>query len=68
MLNTLWGVVQKESIKLLENVEIPEGTKILVTLLTDKDEQQFWQNASQTSQDAVWNNREDDIYAQLLKG
>jgi hypothetical protein len=30
------------------------------------DETQFWLQASQTSLEAVWNNDEDDVYAQLL--
>ncbi|MBI4707187.1 MAG: hypothetical protein HY761_04615 [Candidatus Omnitrophica bacterium] len=67
MLNTLWAVVRKEKIELLEKVSIPEGTRILVTLLTDKNEQQFWQGTSQVSLDTIWNNTEDDVYAQLLK-
>ena len=67
MLNTLWAVVRGKRIELLEKVDIPEGTKVLVTLLTDNDERQFWQSASQLSLDAVWNNTEDDVYAQLLE-
>jgi predicted DNA-binding antitoxin AbrB/MazE fold protein len=67
MLNTLWGIAREEKIELLEKVDIPEGTKVLVTLLTDKDDQRFWQSTSQVSLDAIWNNTEDDVYAQLLK-
>ncbi|MDI6752068.1 MAG: hypothetical protein QME07_04330 [bacterium] len=67
MLNTLWAVARKEKIELLEKVDIPEGTKVLVTLLTDKNEQWFWQDTSQISLDTIWNNTEDDVYAQLLK-
>ena len=67
MLSTLWAVVRKQKIELLEKVEIPEGTRLLVTLLTDQDETQFWQNASQSSLAAVWNNPQDDVYAELLK-
>ncbi|MBU1486871.1 hypothetical protein KKH56_02315 [bacterium] len=67
MLNTLWAVARKEKIELLEKVDIPEGTKVLVTLLAGEDEQKFWQNTSQVSLDAIWNNTEDDVYAQLLK-
>ncbi|MCZ7611937.1 MAG: hypothetical protein M5U24_00375 [Candidatus Kuenenia sp.] len=33
MLNTLWGVVKKEKIELLEKANIPEGTRVLVTVL-----------------------------------
>lgn len=46
-------------------MELPEGTKILVTLLPD-DEAGFWAHASQPSLDAVWDNAEDDVYAELL--
>ncbi|MEK7733567.1 MAG: hypothetical protein AAB318_05105 [Planctomycetota bacterium] len=67
MLNTLWGVVKKEKIELLEKANIPEGTKVLVTVLPDDTDSQFWLKTSQTSLDAVWNNAEDDVYAKLLK-
>ena len=65
MLKTLWGTVREGKIELLESEELPEGTRVLVTLLPD-DETEFWLQASQTSLDAVWNNAEDDVYAQLL--
>jgi len=65
MLTTLWATVRQGKIELLEFGDIPEGTKVLVTLLPD-DETGFWLNASQSSLDAVWDNTEDDIYAQLL--
>lgn len=67
MLSTLWAIVRGKKIELLENVDIREGTKVLVTLLTNKDELEFWQNTSQISLDKIWNNTEDDVYAQLLK-
>jgi len=65
MLKTLWATVRQGKIELIESTELPEGTQVLVTLLLD-DEAQFWLQASQTSLDAVWNNPEDDLYAQLL--
>jgi len=68
MLKTLWAVVRKEKIELLEKENIPEGTKVLITvLLPEGDESRFWLKTSQISLDAVWNNTEDDVYAQLLK-
>ena len=39
---------------------------MLVTVLPD-DEAGFWLQASQISLDAVWDNTEDDVYAQLLQ-
>ena len=65
MLKTLWATVRLGKIELLESAELPEGVMLLVTVLPD-DQAQFWVNASQTSQDAVWNNTEDDVYARLL--
>jgi hypothetical protein len=65
MLNTLWATVRQGKIELLESAELPEGVKVLVTVLPD-NEAQFWVDASQTSLDAVWDNTEDDVYAQLL--
>ena len=65
MPTTLWATVRQGKIELLEGTELPEGTRVLVTLLPD-DETEFWLQGSQTSLDAVWNNVEDDVYAELL--
>jgi hypothetical protein len=65
MLKTLWATVRQGKIELLELLELPEGAKVLVTLSPD-EEAEFWLQASQTSLDRVWDNTEDDIYAQLL--
>jgi hypothetical protein len=66
MLNTVWAVVHEGKVELLEPLELPEGAKVLVTLLPD-DDQDFWGRASQTTLEAIWNNTEDDVYAQLLQ-
>lgn len=58
MLKTLWATVRQGKIELLELSELPEGTKVLVTLLPD-EEAEFWLQASQTSLDSVWDNTED---------
>ncbi|MEH2162284.1 MAG: hypothetical protein V7K38_14865 [Nostoc sp.] len=65
MLKTLWATVRQGKIELLESQELPEGTRVLVTLLPD-DETEFWLQTSQTSLSSVWDNTEDDVYAQLL--
>ena len=65
MLKTLWATVRQGKIELLELSELPEGAKVLVTLLPD-EETEFWLQASQTSLDTVWDNTEDDVYAELL--
>ncbi|MBW1691443.1 MAG: hypothetical protein JRJ70_11970 [Deltaproteobacteria bacterium] len=66
MLKTLWAVVRKEKIELLEKENIPEGTRVLVTVLPENEESQFWMKTSQASLDTVWNNTADDVYAHLL--
>ena len=64
MLNTIKAVVKQGKVELLEEVNIPEGTEVLVTVLADEAE--FWQRASESSLAAVWDNQEDDIYEELL--
>jgi predicted DNA-binding antitoxin AbrB/MazE fold protein len=66
MSKTLRAVVREGRIELLEPVDLPEGTKVLVTLLPD-EETEFWLSASQVSLDTLWDNPEDDVYGQLLK-
>ncbi|MEG4310541.1 MULTISPECIES: hypothetical protein [unclassified Microcoleus] len=58
MLKTLWATVRQGKIELLELSELPEGAKVLVTVLPD-EEAEFWLQASQTSLDRVWDNTED---------
>ena len=66
MLNTMWAVVRDGKIKLLSDTPLIEGSKLLVTIFPEQ-EKDFWSLASQDSLDAVWDNEEDDVYAQLLK-
>lgn len=66
MLKTLWATIRQGKIELLESTDLPEGTRVLVTLLPD-DEADFWLACSQKSLDAVWDNTEDDVYTQLLQ-
>ena len=65
MLSTILAVVRDGKIELLEPVSLPDGAHVLVTILND-DEQAFWQQASEAAIKRVWDNAEDDIYAELL--
>ena len=65
MLNTIRAVVREGKIELLEKVDIPEGTEVLVTPLIDESD--FWLKASESSLDSIWNNSEDNVYAELLE-
>lgn len=67
MLKTVWAVVRDGKIELLENASLPEGTRVLVTLIPDKDEQQFWLETSDRSIAEIWDNTQDDTYAELLQ-
>jgi hypothetical protein len=65
MQNTIRAVVRDGRIELPEDVELPEGTEVLVTPLIDEPD--FWLGASQSALDSVWDNSEDDVYAELLE-
>ena len=65
MLNTIHAVVRNGKIELLEPIVLPDRIQVLVTILTE-DEQAFWQASSAESLRQIWDNTEDDIYAQLL--
>ena len=64
---SVWAVVRSGKIEPVEPlVELPEGSRLLVTLVSEA-ESDFWLQASQPSLDAIWNNPEDEVYAQLLE-
>ena len=65
MMNTVKAIVREGRIELLEQVDIPEGAEVLVTILSNEAE--FWLRASESSLASVWDNEEDDVYEQLLK-
>ena len=65
MMNTVKAIVREGKIELLEQADIPEGTEVLVTILSDAAE--FWLRASESSLASVWANQEDNVYEELLK-
>ena len=66
MLQTVWAVIHDGKIEPLEGVAFPEGAKVIVTWLPEEDESLFWLSASEFSLTEVWENDEDNIYADLL--
>jgi hypothetical protein len=66
MLQTHWATVLHGQIQLSDQANLAEGTKLLVTVLSE-DADSFWTDASEQSLAAVWDNTEDDAYAQLLE-
>ena len=67
MLKTVAAVVRGGKIELLEPVPLAEGTRLLVTMLSNGEEQQFWARVSDHAIRQVWDNSEDDVYADLLQ-
>ena len=67
MLQTVWAVIRDGKIEPLEGVVLPEGAKAIVTLLPEEDDTRFWLSVSETSLAEVWENTEDEIYAELLQ-
>lgn len=53
MLKTLWAEVKQGKIELLEPAHLPEGTKVLVTLLPKKEAEQ-WLGAKPSASDDIW--------------
>jgi len=66
MATTVHGVVRNGKVEVLEKVDLPEGAKILITVVPD-DESQFWLGGSRSTLNAIWDNPEDDVYAKLLE-
>ncbi|MDZ4858000.1 MAG: hypothetical protein SGI88_03380 [Candidatus Hydrogenedentes bacterium] len=62
MLSTIKAVMKDGKIELLEQIEIPEGSSILVTVLADDEELKV----SEPSLASIWDNDADDTYTQLL--
>ncbi|MEK6281507.1 MAG: antitoxin family protein [Acidobacteriota bacterium] len=60
------AVVNEGRIEPLDKLDLPDGTQVLVTVLPGCDD--FLLRASEVSLTAIWDNPEDDVYAELLKG
>lgn len=60
MLTTFWAEVKQGKIELLELAELPEGTKVLVTILPATETDRWLQGTSTTS-DSIWDNIEDQV-------
>jgi predicted DNA-binding antitoxin AbrB/MazE fold protein len=66
MQNTIEAIIKNGQIIPLESVELEEGSRALVTILSEKDDKEFWLSAGENSLNEIWANDEDDIYAELL--
>lgn len=64
-MTSYWGVIRNGKIEPQEPALLPEGAPVLVTVLKDED-LSFWQKLSEESLKSVWDNSEDNVYAELL--
>ncbi|HEX8242908.1 MAG TPA: hypothetical protein VF541_05420 [Longimicrobium sp.] len=68
MPNVARAVFHDGKIELVDQIDAPEGARLLVTVVTEEDEEKaFWLAASLPAMRALWDNEEDDIYEQLLE-
>lgn len=65
MMNTVWAVVHDGKILPEEPIDLQDGQRVLVTILADEDNK-FWMDATTSALSSIWENEEDDIYAELL--
>ena len=67
MQNAARAIVHEGQIHLVDEMDLPEGAHLIVTLVEDEDnDRAFWLAATQTSLDKIWNNSADDVYEELL--
>jgi len=59
------AIVTEGRIQPLEDLSLPEGTEVIVTVVSNGD--MFWLNASGPCIEAIWDNPEDDVYGELLE-
>jgi len=66
MQNAARAIVQEGQIRLVDEMDLPEGAQLIVTRVSDDDDRAFWLGATQSSLDKIWNNSADDVYEELL--
>ena len=64
MLKTLWAEVKQGKIELLELADLPEGTKVLVTILPTHETDQWLKVKGNV--DDIWDNIEDNVQVSVL--
>ncbi len=62
---TARAVIRLGRIELLEPLDLPEGTELVVALLQE-DDSHFWNSAARSAIESVWDNAEDDVYGELM--
>ena len=60
------AVIRDGKIELLEPLDLPDGTIVIITPIETETDVEFWRAASTTALSKIWDNNEDDIYTDLL--
>ncbi len=60
------AVIKNGQIVPVSDVDLEEGSRVLVTL-SNGDSRDFWLVATERSLKDIWDNDEDDVYAELLE-
>lgn len=63
-MNTIEAVVKNGMIVPTGEVHLKEGEKVFITL--ESYDEEFWLSANSESLNNIWNNEEDNVYAELL--
>ncbi len=59
------AIVSHGRIEPLEKFDVPDGTEVLITVVSNGDD--FWVSSSESTLTSIWDNPEDDIYGELLE-
>jgi len=60
------AVIRQGRVEPVEPLSFPEGSEVVVSL-RQVDDERFWQDVAGVSLNAIWDNAEDDVYAELLE-
>jgi hypothetical protein len=66
-MTTVWAVVRDGKIVPVESFPLQEGARLLITVMPETEEDAFWEAINQDALAKVWDNEQDDVYAQLLE-
>ncbi|HMO80936.1 MAG TPA: hypothetical protein PKD24_09100 [Pyrinomonadaceae bacterium] len=76
-MQTVEAIIDKNgAVRLLGSVKLPKERRALVTILDEEpidsmgsgsDDSELWLTGSSETLEGIWDNEEDDVYAELLK-
>ncbi|QQS33257.1 MAG: hypothetical protein IPM50_01365 [Acidobacteriota bacterium] len=76
-MQTVEAIIDKNgAVRLLGDVKLPKDRRALVTILDEEpidsissgsDDNDLWLTGSSETLEEIWDNEEDDVYAELLK-